>query len=251
MHPEHGLIEVLGYQNTAVNLAAGPNAMLLHLPAWSVSPGQFLSARHAEHVLRDMVDAVRPRTRGAAFTGWTGGAASAQVFEHDIYTVVLADDASRIPDALDRVEPRKRPPLNRDLFDFYAQLFPGWPVALCCFDNAEAAEAKPLLLWYRPLHHGRLVLPAIDCHDGTVPDLSADVRTDHWLLFGSDDAPDDWGEPVAYREQLRRPLLDFLPARVVGTHVAEYLPNGDFAIGYDDLLNGRLDQIERLAPFRA
>jgi hypothetical protein len=32
-HPQHGLIHVLGYQNTAANLATGPNAMLLHLPA--------------------------------------------------------------------------------------------------------------------------------------------------------------------------------------------------------------------------
>jgi len=30
-HPVHGLIHVLGYQNTVVNLAEGPNAMLLHL----------------------------------------------------------------------------------------------------------------------------------------------------------------------------------------------------------------------------
>jgi len=31
-HPVHGLIHVMGYQNTAVNLTDGPNAMLLHLP---------------------------------------------------------------------------------------------------------------------------------------------------------------------------------------------------------------------------
>jgi hypothetical protein len=50
------------------------------------------------------------------------------------------------------------------------------------------------LLWYDPLEHDRLVLPAIDCHTGAVPDLSADVRTDHWVLFGSDDADDGWGD---------------------------------------------------------
>lgn len=38
-HPVHGLIHVLGYQNTAVNLADGPNAMLLHLPTRQLTPG--------------------------------------------------------------------------------------------------------------------------------------------------------------------------------------------------------------------
>jgi hypothetical protein len=42
-HPAHGLIHVLGYQNTHLNLAAGPNAMLLHLPALSMRPDNFVS----------------------------------------------------------------------------------------------------------------------------------------------------------------------------------------------------------------
>jgi hypothetical protein len=250
LHPGHGLIEVLGYQNTAVNLAAGPNAMLLHLPAASLTPGQFLPAGRAGSVLRDMVRAVRPAAAGPALMGtdWMGGAGGAAVFQRDIYTIVLADSATQIPSALDRVEPRKRPPLNRDLFGFYADLFPGYPVALCCFDNADAAEAKPLMLWYQPADHDRLVLPAIDSHTGTVPDLDADVMTDHWLLLGSDNAGDNWGEPVPYDKQLRRRLLDFLPPRVMGVQVSGLLPNGDFAITHDDLVNGRLDRIERLAP---
>ena len=38
-HPVHGLIHVMGYQNTAVNLSDGRNAMLLHLPAQQLPPG--------------------------------------------------------------------------------------------------------------------------------------------------------------------------------------------------------------------
>jgi hypothetical protein len=252
LHPEHGWIEVLGYQNTAVNLAAGPNAMLLHLPAQSVTSRQFLPASRSDRVLRDMVDAVRPAAagRGAGGTDWMGAAtmSQAEVFQHDIYTVVLAQDAKHIPAALERVEPRKRPAPNLELFAFYADLYPGYPIALCCFDNADAAEARPLLLWYEPLEHDRLVLPAIDCHTGAVPDLSMDVLTNHWLLFGSDDADGDWGERVSYDKQIRRKLLDFLPPRVMGTHVAGPLPNGDFAIDYDDLLSGQLDRVKRLSP---
>jgi hypothetical protein len=99
-----------------------------------------------------------------------------------------------------------------------------YPVALCCFDNADAAEAKPLTIWYRPADHDRLVLPAIDSHTWAVPELGTDVMTDHWLLFGSDDAGDDWGEPVAYDRQPRRTLLDFLPPRVAGLQVPSRCP---------------------------
>lgn len=250
LHAEHGWVEVLGYQNTAVNLASGPNAMLLHLPARSVTSRQFLPVGRAGRVLHSMVDAVTPVMRGMGADGnaWMGAGAHVEVFQHDIYTIVLAECAADIPAALERVEPRKRPALNRDLFGFYADSFPGYPVALCCFDNAEAAKSRPLMLWYRPLDEDRLVLPAIDCHTGDVPDLSADVPVDHWILFGSDHAGGDWGVPVDYGGEPRRKLLDFLPARVIGKHVTGALPNGDFAIASDDLLRADLDRVERVTP---
>jgi hypothetical protein len=118
LHSEHGWIEVLGCQNTAVNLATGPNAMLLHLPAHSV-----------------------------------------------------------------------------------------------------------LVLWYRPLDQGRLILSAIDCHTGA-----------------------DWGERVGYGAKPKRKLLEFLPQRVMGAHSKEILPNGDFAVAHDDLLRGDLHRVERVRP---
>ncbi|MET7455228.1 hypothetical protein ABZT03_25700 [Streptomyces sp. NPDC005574] len=46
-HSVHGLVHVLGYQNTAVNLADGANAMLLHLPTRQLTPRDFLSAGRA------------------------------------------------------------------------------------------------------------------------------------------------------------------------------------------------------------
>ncbi|MCD0449933.1 hypothetical protein LO762_12135 [Actinocorallia sp. API 0066] len=250
LHPEHGRIEVLGYQNTAVNLAAGPNALLLHLPARSIDARHFLPVSRAESVLQNMVDAVAPVAAGSTID-WMGGDAprgAVQVFRHDIYTVVLAENAADITAALGRVEPSRRPALNPELFDFYAAAFPDHAVALCCFDNAEAAAAKPLLLWYRPLDDDRLVLPAIDCHTGAVPDLDAVVHTDHWVLFGSDETDPDWGTPVTYRDRLRSRLRAFLPDRVVGRRFQEPLPNGDFAITHTDLRQADLTRIHRLRP---
>src|SRR5215204_5658552 len=101
-HPEHGPIEILGYQVTGRNLAASPNAMLLHLPAVEMTQEQFLDTTDAPDVLRDLVDALGP-----AWTAAAGGAVApaaaeqaAEVFDRDVYTVVLARDPRDIPAAL-------------------------------------------------------------------------------------------------------------------------------------------------------
>ena len=192
LHRVHGWVEVLGYQNTAANQAAGPNAMLLHLPARKVTSAQFLNVGRCDKVLRDMASAVQAVGAGRSLSDevdWMGGG-RVEVFERDIYTIVLADRATdiHIPRALERVPERKRPVVSHDLLTFYADCFPSYPVALCCFDNAEAMQAKPLMLWYRPLDEERLVLPAIDCHTGAAPDLAASVRTDHTVVHRPDPA---------------------------------------------------------------
>jgi hypothetical protein len=249
-HPEHGPVEVLGYQNTVANLATGPNAMLLHLPATGMTRANFLDTEQSPDVLRDLVDALRP-------VSWAGPASRSvaagppqpvEVFDHGVYTVVLAADPRDIPAALDQVPEHKRPSLSPDLFRFYAETFPAYPVALCCFDNAEARRAGPLLMWYQPLFPDRLTAPALDCHTGGVPDVDGWVRPDHWVVFGLDDAPGEWGSPVAYRRP-PGPLADFLPQRVIGQAVDDgYLRNGDFVLSVEDARAGRLDGLARLTP---
>ncbi|MFI9729335.1 hypothetical protein [Streptomyces sp. NPDC052092] len=100
-HPEHGLIHVLGYQNTAANLADGPNAMLLHLPTRQLTPRHFLSAGRTAAVLHRMVAAVESAAAAADGIAWMGGEPQpVQVFDHDVYTVVLATDPTAVPGAL-------------------------------------------------------------------------------------------------------------------------------------------------------
>ncbi|WP_405805532.1 hypothetical protein [Streptomyces sp. NBC_01187] len=248
-HPEHGLVHVLGYQNTAVNLADGPNAMLLHLPAARMTRHNFLSVGRDSNVLDRMVDAVRPRSVASpdpiAWMGW-GAAPEVEVFEHDIYTVLLAADPTALPAALSQVPAHKRPALDPELLRFYAERYPGCAMAVCCFDNAQAGRAKPLLMWYQPYDADLLTLPALDCHTGAPPDLEAEVPVDHWLLFGTDEAPEGWGAPVDYPYGMRHKLRAFLPDTVLGTHVEGSLPNGDFALSHRALLAGDLGRIERV-----
>nr|WP_042187624.1 hypothetical protein [Kibdelosporangium sp. MJ126-NF4]CEL18233.1 hypothetical protein [Kibdelosporangium sp. MJ126-NF4]CTQ90536.1 hypothetical protein [Kibdelosporangium sp. MJ126-NF4] len=261
-HPLHGLIHVLGYQNTVRNLAAGPNAMLLHLPGKDMSQANFIDTTGCPRILRNMVSALRPPR--AHTIDWMSGpvavASAVEVFEHDIYTVVLAEDPRAIPAALTRVPEARRVRISRELMEFYADRFPGYAIALCCFDNREAQQANPLLLWYTPHDTDLFRLPAIDCHTGGVPDLDADVATDHWVILGTDQAAEDWGTPVDYglvevkrkwgaaprSPAVKGPTAGFLPARVIGRSFTGHHRNGDFTIAYDDVLRVNLSALQRI-----
>jgi hypothetical protein len=247
VHPEHGPVEVLGYQNTAVNRAQGPNAMLLHLPAAGMTRDNFLDAGDTPYVLRDLVDTLnRPLLTSRAAPVAAGVPRGVEVFDLDVYTVVLASDPRDVPAALSRVPEAKRPVLAPELFDFYARTYPGYPVALCCFDNADARRAAPLLLWYRPLFADRLTAPALDAHTGAAPDPDGWVVPDHWVVLGHADAPEGWGVPVRYRRDPGA-LTPFLPARVIGREVSGgKVRNGDFVISVADVRAGRIDGLARL-----
>ncbi|MFE1959945.1 hypothetical protein [Streptomyces sp. NPDC059479] len=69
------------------------------------------------------------------------------------------------------------------------------------------------------------------------------------MLYGTDEAPADWGEPVAHPPRMRHELRRFLPDTVMGTYFGERpLPNGDFVLSHSDLLAGHLNRIRRLSP---
>lgn len=247
-HKHHGEIFVLGYQNTAQNYSSGPNAMLLHFPAMGMTQQNFLDTRPCRHILKDMVKALTPVSRGISFGGLSKG--SVQLFEHDIYTVVLASDVSLIPSVLPLVPANKRIAINQPLFNFYAQWFSGYAAALCCFDNRQAADAAPLLVWYRPINPYYFQLPALDCHTGGVPDLEAQVAVDHWVLLSSDDMSPGRSHAVHYTDSVPASVQAFLPQRVIGQRFSGRMRNGDFGIGLSDVREGRTAALERIGPAR-
>lgn len=254
-HSYHGMIHVLGYQNTAVDLSGGANAMLLHIPTGeTMTPDNFISVRHHGDILQRMVAAVRPKAVTTAEPDdidWMDSDSEVHVFEHDVYTVLLAANPRRIPEVLDRVHRRRRPELRPELFDFYAEHFPDHTIALCCFDNTEAEQAKPLMLWYKPADPDLLVAPALDSHTGNAPRLDEPVSVDHWVLFGSDEAPPGWGRKVDYPAVMSPGLRSYLPDTVIGRYYGQDqpMPNGDFALDRNDLfLNDPENRIRRVQP---
>lgn len=251
-HPVHGLVHVLGYQNTAVNLSEIPNAMLLHIPAGEVMLEEnFIDMSGCRQALRDMVRVLeppRPDFRGNPDRMLIGAKAeppAVRVFEHDIYTVVLSERPSLIPGALARVPEDKRPNANPPLFDFYEREFPGWTVAVCCFNNREARQAAPLMMWYRPMNEVELHWPTLDSHSGGVPDIRGNVSVDHWLITGSDNFEGGKGVAVDYSGGCGSDPRSFLPTRVIGTRINRNMSNGDFVIDTEAVAKGNIGAMVR------
>jgi hypothetical protein len=251
------VVHVLGYENTAQN-RIGPvrrfarwrsstvgNAMLLHFPATpgSMSQANVVETESCPHILSDMVRALFPPVAAVDAALRPTTAQSVEVFDSGIYTVVLASDASAIPDALHRVPRAKRPEISDALFTWYTRQFPGWPVALCCFDNRDARHATPTLWWYEPLFPEFLFAPAIDAHTGDPPDLDESVEVDHRVVLGATGS--NMGVSVEYSDPLPPGVSSLLPPSVVGAGFSRVrMPNGDFIATVDSVRSGE-PQIQR------
>jgi hypothetical protein len=271
LHPDSGRpVHVLGYQNR-VQGQVGPssplswlpwggsgNAMILPFPArpGSMTRANVVDTSGYKDVLQDVADAI-PRTveddagdeDDEDFDTPQRRPPEVQVFDAaGIYTVVLADNPRDIPAALGQVPRSKRPTLNPALFDAYARWYPGWTVALCCFNTRRARLAQPLLWWYEPLFPDRLFLPALDDHAGSVPDLSANVLVNHVVAVTSYRLQK--GYPVSYRDDMPAVVAPYLRPSVLGKQYDRRLPNGDFVCDLDRLAAGRFTT-ERKPPLAA
>jgi hypothetical protein len=251
-------VHVLGYQNKVAN-KTGPlarlmgkgsgNAMILPFPAepGSMTRDNVLDTEDCPNILQDIKWAVEEMPRGHGGAASLGGAAAVQVFTTGIYTVVLARDARAIPKALGRVPAEKRPDLNPPLFDAYAIWYPDWTIALCCFNNRQAALASPMLWWYRPRDPQRLFAPALDCHTGAVPDLHAKVTVDHMVAFGSPELGEN-GKCVRYHDTIPPAVAPYLCERVIGGGFHKRMPNGDFVCRVADVRRGLFKPQRALPP---
>lgn len=212
-HPETGdYIHVLGYQNKAENRSGGPNAMVLPVPAVNLGADNMVDMTSHPNVLRDMAAKFKndftPEVEMRSF-------GKAVVFCKGNYTVAIASDATDLVPALESIPEGVRPTIQPDLLKAYAEWYPNWPLAVCCWDGE--IEAEPLLWWYQPLVKNKLFYPAVDSHNGKVPNLKRDAKRDHTLLVGSyitqvgRDTKVDLGpaskfiSPVAWGRQIQEP----------------------------------------------
>lgn len=238
---------VMGYQNRP-RTRRGPNAMILPVPALpqTLAPEALVLTEDFPHILEDMREAIFPVPAADPVTAIPMQAVpDVVVFEHGIYTVVLAQHAHAIPDAYPLVPQDKRPPLKMAIFDAYAEWYPEWPVLVCCFDNRQAAKASPILLSYRPRFPQTLFAPGLDSHTGRVPNRKARVSVDHTIVLAAEDMQN--GLEVRYRDDIPAGVRPLLPQRVIGFRSWARLPNGDWCVPLDTVRAG-WTSTERYAP---
>ena len=238
LHPVTGrFVNTLVYENVRENRKpdGGPNAMLLHFPSKGMTRENLIDTRDFRGFTKDLIEAVRPRPRSSSniqLKSATLGGGRVEVFKHDIYDMVLAQNAADIPGSLGTVDKEKRPDLNLEVFDYYGsdRNYDDWSFLLCCFDNLDAQKAAPIMAWYEPLMPNRVMLPGLDAH-GIAPDLKEDVEVDHWVILGSQEKKSSHMQPVNYTQagpkmtSLARTLL---PKYVSGRHFSGRMRNGDF-----------------------
>jgi hypothetical protein len=213
-------VHVIAYQNRATS--AGPNAMILPIPAAAPLTEQNVVDTRT---FSGFLDDIHQATHVASMSAFASRSASldVRVFNTGSYTVALAERPAAISQALARVPERRRPNVNPAILRAFDELYPGWPLAVCCWDGKIRAE--PLLWWYEPRMPRWLFAPALDAHDGGPPDPNAEVRVDHHVAFGS--TLDPFGDPVSYKDPVSGVARDLLPTRVRGARLRGTMPNGD------------------------
>lgn len=221
-------VHVLAYQNTAHSY--GPNAMILPFPtSKTMDESNIIDTRTFPAFLKNISNAskVKSFSLGEDRLSAKGLSRSiAKVFDVGSYTVVLAESAFQIPEALSRVNSSKRPTVSSEFLIGFNSLYPDRPIALCCWEGNVKAE--PLLWWYEPTDPNVLFVPTMDAHDGQAPDTKSFVDTDHIISIGStDEGITGKHNPVLYMNEIPSDVRSLLPDHVYGTQVKSRIKNGD------------------------
>lgn len=229
------------------------NAMILPIPLASganiITDAHLLNTLKFKRILSDQSEAVAEReyTRGGAKGVTFGGRGAAVIVKFGPYEVVLAQSPLAAFDVLHMVSDEKRPQLDEALLAAYELWYPGWSMALACFNNSEMAQAAPIAIVGPARHSDYLFLPAVHGHGGGVPDLTEMVADDHTFVAGSCLSPSGAGNDVFYTDDIEPAIAAQLPSRVVGGESRGTVTQGDLVVKLADVYSGRWAP-ERLLP---
>ena len=221
-HPDFGYRHVLTYQNSPQNLADGPNCMLLHIQSrLPLTPADVIDTSNDVNLLKDIARFILPIPRGSASQN--------HVVELGIYHIALLNDLSRseVEHTLRGIPPEKRPKIPTDYIDFYADIFEGFPLVLCCFNNRERKNAGPVMIHYDPIYPEIFMFNTLDGH-GKLPVIGQRREFDHVVLTGSYKIKEPGNGFVALQtEGLSQQLRSWIPKFATAEKVECALPNLD------------------------
>lgn len=228
---------ILAYQNKAKSLA-GPNCMLLHVPAYTLWPDNLVPTQGTSDFMKGMsmvVPELRPSvgTLGGPMRGTDAliGSRGFDVVEYGAYEVVLASSAGNIREALSHVSEAKRPAINQELLDWYDTYFPDFSFILACFNSQVEVADHPIMITYQPQDSNWLFAPGLESHSGKPPTMGArDHERDFKVVFGSRLSLDGDGRTWFYGRDNLGMATDLLPNEVVGFRDENIGTNSDYVV---------------------
>ena len=246
------LVHVLGYQNEAKNLSSGGNALILPIPSKTpITKDNIIDlGDKGKNLLNNLTrDYFAPKesSRGLLLNSSTK---SVRFFKSGIYEIVVSEKPSLIFEALKEVSDEKRPEISQELLKWYEDYYPGWSIAVCCFNSQEKVESAPMFWMYEPLDENNLFFPGMDGHKGSVPDLSSLVRVDHKIVLGSHLFEDGKVAHTLregyYDKMVDEDLLSLFSTKILGRRFWGKLKNGDFKINVDSLRKQKREDLLRV-----
>lgn len=214
---------------------------------------RLLNTFDTPNLLEDISKAIEmPVFRGApvagAGGGWGGSKGGLVFLQFDIYDIVIAENACDIPAVIKEINPLKRPKTNAQVFSVLDEWY-GCPVAVCCFNNAQSGDAKPLAFAFEPLYPDTLVVYTLDGHDGKPPAPNEIVTVDHDIFVGSYLMNSDQFAAVKYTDEIPDHLRPYILNKVLGMRLHEEMENGDFVFQTDQVRKGIFQGLRALPPF--
>lgn len=223
---------VVGYQNKAKNLTNTPNCMFLNYPGTDLQLVQ--PAARTRSLMSDVTSSLLEIIEVERFRSSGGyGSRSVIIEEYGDYIIVRAQNPHDILGALDQVDERRRPDLDKNLVQManhLARIKPNDSILLGCFDG-QVKPKHPIVTSYIPHDPTVLAVPGLDGHDGGLPVIGAPVARHFKVAFGVHGMSN--GHAVRYNDNVN-PL--WAPERVVGfvdnrgLDDSDEGPNGDYAL---------------------
>jgi len=251
---EDRLMHVLWYQNHvgSNNGPSGGNCLIIPIMG-SWSSIRLLNTTSAPTILKDISHALRPAPEESlVLTGSLdrfGGIGSMVFLKFDIFDIVLAENAHDIARVLPEIDEKKRPKLNDGVFGVLDRWYKS-PVALCCFNNEEAMEAKPIAFAFEPFIPEQLMVYTLDAHDGNPPDPTRVVTLDHTIFVGSYITDSEHGAEIRYSETPAPDLAPYILPKVMGEKLHNTkMDNGDFIFDVNEVRDGIFRGQRKLPPF--
>ncbi|MCC6977587.1 MAG: hypothetical protein IT343_04660 [Candidatus Melainabacteria bacterium] len=180
--------------------------------------------------------------------GWGGSGGGLVFLKFDIYDIVIAENARDIPLAIEEINPLKRPEVNTEVFSVLDEWY-RCPVAVCCFNNVQSGDAKPLAFAFEPLYPDTLVVYTLDGHDGKPPAPNEIVNVDHDIFVGSYLMKSSLCATVKYTDEIPDHLQPYILNKVLGVKLQKQMENGDFVFQTEHVRRGLFQGLRALPPF--